>query len=216
MDAKGRAYFDKISLHLNRMIARQGYERIESQLLTDLAMKGRSSERNQRSFMAHHVGTGPGTGTGRILIVFFSDINLLASVGNEEVGIVGQVMLAYQSHKAGVRAMIITKIPVSSSAQRTIAGLEIQVWRDIDLMYDPTESVFNSRILNPSMKVDELDGVRPGLLPRLESTDIMAKYYGVSAGSAVRFQRYNMTPGDLLETEDYIRILVGTRVVPSR
>jgi len=197
----------RLLVHLNKMLTVQGYtERCQIDMAV-LAKIGKTSERNKLSFIASKGGSNP-------VIVYFADVVGKSSLGSAEVKSLGELMSP--QYLDIQNAMIISKIPLSTQAKTLIEGLRIRVWSDIELLYDPTESVYSSSVRNPSLTSDAMDGVRPGLCPRMETTDIIARYYDISPGALILFDRDVMIPMDILEKEQYIRLAVSSRLGKSR
>ena len=142
------------------------------------------------------------------VLVYFADRSYSSSLGKAEVGIVGLLMNALGTREA----VIVSSIGLSPQAKQDIEGLRIQFFLDEDLLYDPTSSVFTSKIslLDDKAGLLKRNAVSASQLPRLNTEDTIAKYFGLQAGRVVNHRRESLIGETLTSSELYPRLTIST------
>ena len=178
------------------MMQRRGYEIPDNKndLRDELRKLGKNSPRIMESFIS--------TKVDKRMIIYFADNGTSNSISKEETKILGLLMIRLEIFNA----ILISEIPLSPKAKQEIEGLKIITFLDEDLLYDPTDSVFSSELISIGGReyIPEKN-VHDSQLARLETEDIIAKYYGIEAGMIVTYKRQNIISETLVNEEIFPR-----------
>jgi hypothetical protein len=190
---RGREVSKGLSDGVMLMLSRRGYTGTFSVGPVLDALKIHS-ERTRCSFVATKQGGEP-------ILVYYADPHG-SSLGHADMSEVSAMMVG--NGMLGVAASIVlSPLPMSPQVRAEIESLKIEVFLDETMLYDPTVSVFSSRVISTS-NVD-LSRLRPSQCPRLDCGDIIARYYGIREGDPVVFERKSLIPGTLIPGEIFIR-----------
>ena len=101
-------------------------------------------------------------------------------------------------------AIVVVRTNLTAFAKQAIRevcqrGFNIEYFRDAELLVDITEHTLvpNHKLLTDTEKVELLSRYRlkPSQLPRIQSTDPIARYLGLKAGQVVKITRASETAG---------------------
>ena len=107
----------------------------------------------------------------------------------------------------------------TSDSARTIScnnqkvnSVIIEVFDEINMLYDPTESIYSSEVevISDAGEIKKFlaqDNLSKSRLPKISNDDIIAKYLSIPKGSIVIHKRYSLIPETLIETEIFPKIL---------
>jgi len=123
-------------------------------------------------------------------------------------------------HKMEINSVIlILRGKKTSDSARTIAcnnqkknTVIIEVFDEINMLYDPTESIYTSEVnvISDDKEIRRFlaeDNLSKSRLPKISNDDVIAKYLAISKGSIVIHKRYSLIPETLIETELFPKIL---------
>lgn len=140
-------------------------------------------------------------------IIYFADVFKTSQVSGAEIQILSQLYLKFEC----TSGIIITTTVMSSQAGglfRELAALSnIQHYRDHQLTYDPTESIWASEWIptTPEQNAKVLENVKASQMPRISTEDAIAKYHGAKPGDVMKFLRDNFLPEMLCDKEIFYR-----------
>lgn len=182
----------KVHKTVHKMARDRGYGVSEEEYLMTLGdfkdRYGRNITRDKLTFLFQKEG-------GEQLLVFFCEDT---NIGVKPMRSFVQVM----SEKGINNAILVVRKAITPAAQKTILGLpklKFEIFYENELLVNVTEHqlVPKHELLSSSSKKELLERyrVRETQLPRIQSSDPVARYFGLKRGDVVKILRPSETAG---------------------
>lgn len=151
---------------------------------------------------------------GHKCLVFFAASEIGQKMKVDEISNLSSFLLQAK----GITNIVI--ISISEMSKTTSDRLDlaadpytITFFLDSELSYDPTKSKYNSTVDKIYTGKDASDFLLENKLtirqmPKNSDEDIIAKYYELKPGSIVRYKRYNMIQGSIIDESYFYRAVI--------
>jgi DNA-directed RNA polymerase subunit H (RpoH/RPB5) len=153
-------------------------------------------------------------------VIYFTELGASKTVPLSETCIFGELYLQERNNplNGGVTTgIIVSSVKMSPNAQKRLTEFKnvdpnifLQHFLDIDLLYNPTKSIWGSipdiLTLEESKKFLIENGLTKNQLPLTDISKPLCKYYGVRPDQIIKYERHTFIPDVPLQNEIHYRL----------